>query len=195
MQTKQSNEVNLKFSPLTPARWSDFATLFGERGACGGCWCMYWRLKRSEYNVNKGEGNRQAMKGIVNSGEVPGILAYSQQQPVAWCSVGPRENFPALERSRILKKIDDQPVWSITCFFVEKSRRKKGLSVQILKAAVDYAAKQGGRIVEGYPVEPIKEKTADAFVWTGLASAFEKAGFVECARRSETRPIMRYHIY
>jgi GNAT superfamily N-acetyltransferase len=195
MQTKQSNEVKLTFSPLTPARWSDFATLFGERGACDGCWCMYWRLKRSEYDVNKGEGNRQAMKGIVNSGEVPGILAYSQKQPVAWCSVGPREDFPALERSRILKKIDDQPVWSITCFFVEKSRRKKGLSVQILKAAVDYAAKQGGRIVEGYPVEPIKEKTADAFVWTGLASAFKKAGFVECARRSETRPIMRYHIY
>jgi GNAT superfamily N-acetyltransferase len=186
--------MELKFFPLTLDRWSDFAALFGERGACGGCWCMFWRLKRSEFEQQKGAGNKQAMQRIVASRRAPGILAYSQKQPVAWCSLGLREDYPALERSRILKKIDNQPVWSITCFFVEKSRRKKGLSVELLKAAVDYAAKQGGRIVEGYPVEPIKEKTADAFVWTGLASAFKKTGFVECARRSETRPIMRYYI-
>jgi GNAT superfamily N-acetyltransferase len=108
--------------------------------------------------------------------------------------VGLREDFPALKRSRILKKIDDEPVWSITCFFIEKSWRKRGLSVQLIKAAVDYAKKHGGKIIEGYPVEPKKEKTADVFVWTGLASAFKQAGFSECARRSETRPIMRYFL-
>jgi len=131
---------------------------------------------------------------MVKSNRIPGILGYSQNQAVAWCSVGLREDFPALERSRILKKIDDEPVWSITCFFIEKAWRKKGLSVELLKAAVNYVRKQGGKIVEGYPVEPKKKKTADVFVWTGLASAFSKAGFVECARRSETRPIMRYYI-
>jgi GNAT superfamily N-acetyltransferase len=184
----------LNFFPLTPDRWSDFETLFGERGACGGCWCMLWRLKRSEFEQQKGAGNKQAMQRIVASKQIPGILAHSQNQPVGWCSVGPRVDFPALERLRILKKIDAKPVWSITCFFIEKSWRKKGLSVALLKAAVDYVRQQGGEIVEGYPVEPKKERTADVFVWTGLASAFKKAGFVECARRSATRPIMRYDI-
>ena len=194
MKKKQPDLLDLEIFPLTQKRWSDFETLFGERGACGGCWCMLWRLTRKEFERQKGEANRQAMKIIVESGNIPGILAYSQKQPVAWCSVAPRESFPALERSRILKKVDDESVWSISCFFIHKNYRKKGLSVQILNAAVDYVAKQGGKIVEGYPVEPKKDKTADVFAWTGLASFFKKSGFVECARRSDTRPIMRYRI-
>jgi GNAT superfamily N-acetyltransferase len=194
MKKQQAKNLNLEFHPVTPKRWADFETLFGAKGACGGCWCMLWRLTRKEFEQQKGEANRQAMKTIVESGEIPGLLAYSEKQPVAWCSVAPRENFPALERSRVLKKIDDERVWSISCFFIHKDYRKKGLSVRLLEAAVDYVKKQGGRIVEGYPVEPKKGKTADVFAWTGLASFFKKAGFVECARRSETRPIMRYYI-
>jgi GNAT superfamily N-acetyltransferase len=179
-----------EYHPLTPDRWSDFETLFGERGACGGCWCMWWRLARSQYNNQKGEGNRLALKAIVEAGEVPGILAYAGGVPVAWCSVAPRDSFQALGRSRILKPVDDSAVWSIVCFFVAKSYRRKGVSVNLLKAAIDYVRKHGGRIVEGYPVEPGKDQP-DAFVWTGLASAFRQAGFKEVARRSETRPIMR----
>lgn len=194
MHKNQQTNLHLKFSPLTKERWKDFETLFGEHGACGGCWCMLWRLKCKEFDRQKGNGNRKAMKAIVASGQVPGILAYSQKQPVAWCSVAPRETFPALERSRILKKIDDEPVWSISCFFVHKTYRKKGLSLHLLAAAIDYVRQRGGKIVEGYPVEPKKDKIADVFGWTGLASAFKKAGFVECGRRSETRPIMRYCI-
>jgi len=102
----------------------------------------------------------------------------------------PREKFPALERSRVSARIDDQPVWSITCFFIHKNYRRKGLSLALLRAAVDYVREQGGKIVEGYPVEP-KKPQPGAFVWTGLASAFRQAGFQECARRSETRPLMR----
>jgi len=130
----------------------------------------------------------------VESGGIPGLLAYSGKQPIAWCSVAPREKFTALERSRVLKKIDDKAVWSISCFFIHKDFRKQGLSVRILEAVVGYVKKQGGKIVEGYPVEPKKGKTADVFAWTGLASFFKKAGFVESARRSETRPIMRFFI-
>ena len=194
MKTKPAKNLKLEFHPVTPKRWSDFETLFGEKGACGGCWCMLWRCTRKEFDQQKGEDNRQAMHTIVTSGEIPGLLAYSEKRPVAWCSVAPRENFPALERSRVLKKIDDEPVWSISCFFIQKDFRKQGLSVRILEAAVDYVRKQGGKIVEGYPVEPTKGKTADVFAWTGLATFFKKAGFVECARRSETRPIMRFFI-
>ncbi len=190
----KSKDSHLTFLPLTRERWSDFEVLFGERGACGGCWCMFWRLKRAEFERGKGPGNKKAMKAIVNSGEVPGILAFYEGKPVGWCSVAPREQFSALERSRILKRIDDLPVWSVTCFYIDKQYREKGLSIQLLKAAVEYVKRRGGRILEAYPVEPKKERIAAAFVWTGLASAFVKAGFVECARRSETRPVMRYHI-
>lgn len=185
---------DLTFVPLTKERWSDFETLFGVRGACGGCWCMVWRLTRSEFERQKGEKNKQAMKTIVESGEVPGILALSHGQAIGWCSVAPREHFPALDRSRINRRIDDQPVWSITCFFIEKNHREKGLSIQLIKAAIEYVNKQGGKMLEAYPVEPKKERAPAVFVWTGLAAAFQKAGFVECARRSETRPMMRYDI-
>jgi GNAT superfamily N-acetyltransferase len=194
MKTQQLKNLVLEFHPVTKERWPDFATLFGEKGACGGCWCMLWRLTRKEFERQKGAANRQSMKTIVESGEIPGLLAYSEKQPVAWCSVAPRQRFPALERSRVLKKIDDEPVWSISCFFIHKDFRKKGLGVRLLEAVITYVKKQGGKIVEGYPVEPKKGKTADVFAWTGLASFFKKAGFVECARRSETRPIMRFHI-
>jgi GNAT superfamily N-acetyltransferase len=187
-------EIDLEFFPLTEDRWPDFEALFGERGAVGGCWCMWWRLKRSEYERLKGVGNRQAMKAIVESGEVPGLLAYEGDTPVAWCSVAPREQFPVLQRSRNLKPVDDTPVWSIVCFFVRQGYRDQGLASQLIQAAVEYVRTQGGNVVEAYPVEPSKGRMPTVFAFTGFASTFEKAGFVECLRRSETRPIMRYYI-
>ena len=189
-----SADIKMKFVPLTKDRWPDLETLFGERGACGGCWCMLWRLTRQKFESQKGEGNRQAMQAIVDSGEIPGILGISRGQPVAWCSVAPRDHSPALRRSRILKPLDELPIWSISCLFVERQYRRKGLSTQMIKAAVDYVKNKGGSIVEAYPVEPRKDKIPDAFAWTGLASAYTKVGFTECARRSETRPIMRFYI-
>ena len=190
MRAKNSK---LEFHPLTPERWSDFETLFGERGACGGCWCMWWRIARSQYEKQKGAKNRQAMKKLVDGGHTPGILAYQDGRPIGWCSTAPRESFARLERSNVLKPVDEQPVWSVVCFFVAKEHRRNGLSVKLLKAAIDFVRERGGRVVEGYPVDP-KKKQADAFVWPGLASAFVKAGFKEVERRSEMRPIMRYEI-
>jgi len=182
---------NLEFHPVTPERWADFEILFGEHGACGGCWCMWFRLKRSDFEKQKGEGNRLAMKAIVESGEVPGILAYAGGEPVGWCSVAPRETFGVLQRSRVLKPVDEQPVWSIVCFFIAKPYRRRGLMGQLIEAAVAHAAAHGAKMVEAYPVEPKKAEVPDVFAYTGLASTFLKAAFVEVARRSETRPIMR----
>lgn len=192
--SRQIDASALKFHPLIPERWTDLEKLFGEHGACGGCWCMWWRLKRSEFEQQKGEGNRRALKKMVDSGEIPGILAYANDQPIAWCSVAPREAYPTLERSRTLKRVDDEPVWSVVCFFVAKSFRRKGVNGRLVRAAIEYVRKQGGKILEGYPIEPKKEKIPDTFAYTGLASTFRKAGFVEVLRRSETRPIMRYVI-
>jgi len=135
------------------------------------------------------------MKNIVESGPPPGLVAYAHGQPVAWCALAPRETYGVLATSRILKPVDQRPVWSVVCFFVAKPFRQRGLTTKLLDAAAKYARQQGARIVEGYPVEPkVDSRTADVFVWTGLASAFRKAGFEEAARRSPTRPIMRREV-
>ena len=179
--------------PLTPARWQDLEELFGKRGACGGCWCMWWRLKRSEFVKQKGAGNKRALKKIVDSGEVPGLLAYQKGKPIAWCAISPRERLSALERSRVLKRVDERPVWSVPCFFVAKPCRRQGVTAKLLLAAKQYARRQGAAIVEGYPVEPGKTMP-DVFAWTGFASAFRRAGFAEALRRSKKRPIMRCYL-
>jgi GNAT superfamily N-acetyltransferase len=185
----------IRFHPVTPERWEDLERLFGPRGACSGCWCMWYRIKRSEWNKNSNEGNRKALKGIVDSGRVPGLLAYVDGEPVGWVSVAPREEFSSLERSHVLKRIDDRPVWSIVCFFVSRAHRRQGLSRALVRAAVDYAADQGATLVEGYPVERApgsKFSAAEAF--RGSAAAFERGGFREVARRSARRPIMRRQV-
>jgi len=182
------------FHPLTPKRWSDFEKLFGPRGACGGCWCMYWRLTRTQFYEQQGELNHRNIQALVDSGNIPGILAYSGDEPIGWCSIAPREEFPTLGRSRILKPVDDQPVWSVVCFFVARNQRRKGVTVDLLKAAVDFARSNGARIVEGYPVELKTGKAPVVFIYTGVLSAFKQAGFSEVLRRSETRPIMRYYL-
>jgi GNAT superfamily N-acetyltransferase len=178
------------FHPVTADCWSDVERLFGPRGACAGCWCMWWRLSRAEWNKGKGEGNRKAFRKLVRSGVEPGLLAYVDGEPAGWCAIAPRREYPRLGGSRILKPVDDQPVWSVTCFFIARKFRRQGLSAQLLKAAVDFAKASGARLVEGYPHD-LKSKSADVFVYTGLVSAFRQAGFKEVARRSKTRPIMR----
>lgn len=180
--------------PLTSERWSDLERLFGPRGATGGCWCMWWRVSRTQFKAQKGEGNKRALHRLVDSGEVPGLLAYAERKAIGWCAVGPRQRYPILEHSRILKRVDDQPVWSVVCFFVSRPYRGRGVTTLLLRAAIEHARRHGARILEGYPIEPKASRTPDIFAYTGLASSFRQAGFVEVLRRSETRPIMRYVI-
>lgn len=182
------------YRPLTPDTWPDFETLFGAKGACGGCWCMLWRLKRATYDAQKGEGNRQAMQDLVDHGMIPGIIGYLDGQPAAWCSVGPRADFPTLDNSRILKAVDEQPVWSITCLFIQKQFRRQGLSKKMIAAAADFARAQGATLLEAYPVEPKQGNMPDVFAWTGIAAPFLQCGFVEVARRSEGRPVLRLEL-
>ncbi len=152
---------------------------------------MYWRLKAADYNKQKGDGNKLALKKLLKKTS-PGIIAYADDKAVGWCAVAPREEYKRLETSRILKPVDDKKVWSISCFFIAKEFRRKGLSVLLLKAAVDFVMAKGAAIVEGYPTEPTNRRIADAFAWTGIAATFQKAGFKEVDRKSETRPVMRF---
>jgi molybdopterin converting factor subunit 1 len=177
--------------PATGQRWPHLERLFGPRGACAGCWCMWPRLSAAEFRAGAGAGNRRRLRRLVREGPAPGLIGYVNGEPAAWCALAPRESFPRLARSRALSPVDDRPVWSVVCFFVARPRRRRGLTVRMLKEAVRYAGRNGARILEGYPVEPSSGRTADAFAWWGLAGAFRAAGFREVARRSATRPIMR----
>jgi GNAT superfamily N-acetyltransferase len=152
---------------------------------------MWARLPRAEFVRGVGEGNRRAFRRIVRRGERPGILAYVNGEPAAWVALAPREAYRRLEASRVLRPVDDRPVWSVACFFVAKTHRRMGLSVRMLREAARFAAARGARILEGYPVDTRGRGSPDAFVWTGLAPAFLAAGFTEVTRRSASRPIMR----
>ena len=191
---RSEGSPQLRFYPADKKRWKDLEKLFGKNGACAGCWCMWWKQSAKEFSQNNGEKNEKLLKRRIESGEVPGILVYHKDQPMAWIAVEPREAYPRLERSRTLKKVDDKPVWSVVCFFIAKEYRRQGASAQVLKAAVDYARKQGAKIIEGYPNVTKNKKWPDPWLWMGLASVFQKAKFVEVLRRSKSKPIMRYYV-
>ena len=130
------------------------------------------------------------MKSLVDRGIVPGLIGYENGVPVAWVSLGPREDYPKLRRSPVMKPVDERPVWSIICFFVDRRARGQGLSERMLRAAVDYARSCGARVVEAYPVDK-QERSHPDFMFFGAKSMYDRAGFREVARRRPTRPVMR----
>ena len=194
MASEELIEEKLVFRPVTANEWKDLEDLFTQSGVCSGCWCMYWRMKRSEFDKQYGEGNKEAMRDIIESGGVPGILAYLVGKPIGWCSVAPRDSFPVLDRSPTLKRIDDEPVWSIVCFVVAKPFRRKGLAEILTMAAIEYAREKGARVIEAYPLIPENSKAPSPESYMGVITTFARIGFKEAVRRSRIRPIMRYYI-
>jgi len=184
----------LTFEPLTKANWGKFVQLFGERGACGNCWCMWYRIRKQDFQEGKeNDGNKLAIKELVWAGKPTGILGFYEDLPIAWCAFAPREDFLKLEKSRVHKRIDDQPVWSIPCFFIDKNFRRLGVSFELLKGVIKYAEAQNIKIIEAYPTIPTTEKLPDSFAWIGLYKSFEKAGFEIVDRTSKNRPMVRYY--
>ena len=185
----------LSFQPLTMNEWGDFERLFNSLPACQMCWCMYWRTSRTRL-FGHADQNKQEMHAVVNSGVVAGLLAYKNGQPVGWCSVAPREDYPGLDRSPTLKAIDDQPVWSITCLVVAKAYRRQGMNLPLIQGAVDYAASHGARIIEAYPfINPRKKNRMVGEAFMGFASTFQRLGFQPVSDRSKVRNIMRLYLH
>lgn len=183
----------LSIRPLKRNLWTDFEELFGPNGACAGCWCMYWKLRGRDYEEARGLETRQMHKTIVDSGVATGLLAYLHGEVVGWIAVEPRSAYVRLAHSRVLKPVDDEPVWSVPCFFVARQYRRQGIAVELLKAAVQHAQSKGGKVVEGYPVD-VNRKMSAPEIYTGTASIFRQAGFEEVARGAPARPIFRFVI-
>jgi len=185
----------LTIEPVTKSTWVRFVELFGEKGACGNCWCMYYRLANKDFQAGKiNEGNKKAMKEIVWKDKPVGLLGILGGQPVAWCAFAPREDFIKLEKSRVHKRIDDKKVWSIPCIFIHKSFRRSGVTVKLLKGAIRYAGENGIKVLEAYPVIPSQGNLPDSFAWYGILKSFERAGFEIVDRTSKNRPMVRYYI-
>jgi GNAT superfamily N-acetyltransferase len=181
--------------PLTRKNWEKFLDLFGERGACGNCWCMYYRLNKDAFLEGKyDDGNRNAMKEVVFSGQPSGVLALYDGRAIAWCAFAPREDFAKLKKSRVHKPIDDKNVWSVPCTFVHKDFRRQGVSVVLLKGLIAYARKAKINIIEAYPTIPNKEPLPDTFAWIGLYKSFERAGFKIVDHTSKHRPMVRFEL-
>jgi len=183
----------MQYHPATPDRWADLVTLFGNRGACGGCWCMFWRIPNQDFQAGKGDVNKKRLEEVVckREGPAPGVLAYSDEgEPVGWCAVAPRAEYDYFTRTTSLQAVDDHPVWAVTCFFVRKDMRRKGVAAGLLNAAADFVKANGGTMIEGYPTRPKKGAMPDTFAWTGLPQSFVAAGF-ERVSTGGARDIMR----
>ena len=176
--------------PVSPERWQDVETLFGPNGACAGCWCMWWRMKDEEFKESHKEGHKNGLRTLVHQGVEAGLIAYVEGFPAGWVTVAPRADYVRLSTSRILAPVDDQEVWSIPCFFIHRNYRRLGMTSRLIDAAANFARQHGGKIIEAYPYEPTGKANALS-IYTGVSSTFAKMGFVEVARRSEGRPIMR----
>jgi len=185
---------SLEVRPLTSSRLADLEALFGPKGGCGGCWCMWWRFPASVYEKQKGEANHRALRDLVERRRPVGVLGYEGRRAVGWCAVAPRADLPRLDGSRVLAPVDDEPVWSVGCFLIARDARGVGRSVALLEGAVEFAASRGARQIEGYGHDPGPERYSPTFAWTGFAPTFRAAGFEEVARRSPKRPIFRLRV-
>ena len=184
--------MKLTMRPVTPALWPALEYLFGRGGASNGCWCMYWRIG-PEYRKRPRAKNRSALRRIVKQGPPPGLLAFDGEWPVGWCQLTPRQDLRWLNRKRTLEAIDDIPVWSISCFYVRRGYRRKGVMSALIREVLKTAKRANAPAVEAYPID-IGRPGSTFNVFTGAASAFRRLGFKTVARREPSRPVMRHDL-
>ena len=182
--------MKLTIRALTPDLWPALEDLFGENGACNGCWCMYWRIG-SAYRQRPRGKNQAAFREVVTHGPPPGLLAFDGDVAVGWCQLTPRDALPWLDRVWRLQRVDDVPVWSLSCLYVRKGYRKQGVTSALIAAALKAARRAKAPALEAYPFDADESPSASG---TGYASTFARAGFKTVARRTPPRPIMRHDL-
>jgi GNAT superfamily N-acetyltransferase len=144
--------MTLVIRPLTPDLWPALEGHLGDTGACNRCWCMYWRIGNA-YRTRPPEHNKEAFREIVKRGPPPGLLAFDGDLAVGWCQITPRDVLPWLDRAWRLKRVDDVPVWSLSCFYVRKGYRKRGVTAALIAAALSAAKRAKAPALEAYPLD------------------------------------------
>jgi len=178
----------LAFHPVTRERLPDLERFSREHGKFRWCSCMRWRMTSTQFKESTGQQRAAALVGLVQGGTPVGVLAFAQDRPVGWCSVAPRETYEGLARYKALPRLDDAPVWSVVCFFIDRRFRRQGVMLGLLSAGVDYAVSCGASIVEGYPVAP----HSGLYTFMGSPATFLRAGFVDVTPGGWERRVMRY---
>ena len=175
--------------PLTPDLWPALEDLFGKHGASNGCWCMYWRIGGA-YAKRPRDENRADFRRVVERGPPPGLVAMDGELAVGWCQATPRVDIPHLQTKRYLTGVAERAPWSISCFYVRRGYRRRGVTGALVAAAAERARAAGADAIEAYPVDPSRpQATTNAF--TGVASTFRRLGFREIARTRYGRVVMR----
>jgi GNAT superfamily N-acetyltransferase len=182
--------MKLTVRPLTPDLWPAFEDLFGRNGACNGCWCMFWRVGAA-YRKTPRDKNKAAFREIVKRGPPPGLIAFDGDVAVGWCQLTPRNSLPWLDRTWRLKRVDDVPVWSLSCFYVRIGYRKRGVTSALIAAALKAAKRAKAPALEAYPLDADKTPSTSS---TGFATTFARAGFNTVAHHVPPRPIMRHDL-
>jgi GNAT superfamily N-acetyltransferase len=185
---------NFRFEELQPDLWPAFERLFDPNGACGGCWCMWWRVEsQKNWKEFRGDKAKETFKSLIQKGKAHGMLAFSGDEPVGWCSFGPRIDFPCLARVRAYKRDDISDVWSVTCFFIDRKWRGKGLARGLLRASVEMMKKRGVKIVEGYPMTTTRDgrRLSAGMIWRGPLKIFEELGFKTVQSTNPFKPLVR----
>ena len=180
--------MELVVRELTEDLWPELEDLFATTGPVGRCWCMYWRIG-STYRGRTADANKESFHEVVSAGPPPGLLAFDDDIAVGWCQVTPRDALPALDRTRRLARVDDKPVWSISCFYIRKGYRREGVTSALINAALVTARRAGAVAVEAYPLDAELTPSASH---TGYLTTFERAGFATVVRHVPSRPIMRF---
>lgn len=190
--------AGITIRPLTPDCWPAFEELFGpERGANSGCWCMWPRMPRKDWQAMGRADRKASFRALVEQGPPPGLLAFEGDTAIGWCAVGPRSSVAGFQNGRTSKpgEADERPeeVFAVTCFYVRSGHRGRGLMRVLAEAAVRFAREQGARAVDACPVDTDRKLVwGEGFV--GLAPVFRGLGFKEIARRTPTRPLMRLNL-
>ena len=183
-----------KARAVGPADWADVEALLGQRGSVKGCWCMFFRQTPQERRTEWGEGNRRALKELVDGGRAPGLVVHRNGEPAGWCSVAPRGEYSRLDRSPVTKPVDGTAVWSLVCLYVDPRHRGTGVARELVRTAVEHARTQGAAMVEAYPVDEALGPVPTASAYHGLVGLFASEGFEEVARRTPNRPVMRLRL-
>jgi GNAT superfamily N-acetyltransferase len=181
-----------RIKPLGPGTWDAFADL-AERhnGVWGGCWCTWFHTMHAEKG-HTAEGNRALKERLVSEGRAHAALVFDGDKAVAWCEYGTPEELPNIyHRKEYEASLDRLPDYRITCFFVDKRYRRKGMAGVALDGALQLIAQAGGGVVEAYPQDTEGQKVSASFLYNGTRSLFEQAGFSYVRRKGKKHSVMR----